>query len=499
MKLVIVGGGTAGWISALILSTFQKGNHDITLIASEEIGIIGVGESTTAYFSSLVAGNFFGIDRYEFFKETGSTLKLAVKLKNWNKSKKDFYSPIDGSFTKTKEVDYSIVHSILSEDSIHNTSKCSYLCENSLTDVRKISTPSQFICDNVHAVHIDTFKTSTFLKKTCIQKGVNYINSKVINVSNDEQGNIEKVTLDSGKEIYGDFFIDASGFKRVLSSKVGAEFISYKHNLPVNKAISFVVERDEEKDFKAETISTAMNSGWMWNIPTRNRNGIGYVFSDEYITENEALQELEKHGHKPENYKLLEFESGRLKNVWNKNCISVGLSGSFLEPLQATSIHTTIAQLLIFAEKYLTSRKESLYSDIFRKKYNLEFSRMIDDFRDLVSLHYSGEKQDTPFWEDMKRENRITEFAKDIIELAQHRVLFPTDFHSYFGAAGYDIWYYILCGLGHIKKENISKFYLGFDVNGESKKHYDFHLEQMNKMKHLYFTNKELNYFFSKE
>ena len=153
-----------------------------------------------------------------------------------------------------------------------------------------------------------------------------------------QQGNIEKITLESGEEIYGDFFIDASGFRRVLSSTVGAEFISYKHNLPVNKAISFVVERDEEKDFKSETVATTMNSGWMWNIPTRNRNGIGYVFSDEYTTEDQALQELEQHGHKPENYRLLEFESGRLKNVWNKNCLSVGLSGSFLEPLQATSI-----------------------------------------------------------------------------------------------------------------------------------------------------------------
>lgn len=496
MNIVIVGGGTAGWISALILSSYQKNYHKVTVVASEEIGILGVGESTTAFFSSLVATDFFGIDRYEFFNETDSTLKLGVNLKNWNLSKKDFYSPIDGSFTKANNIDYCIAHAILNDLPIHNTSKCAYLCVNGLSDIRKISDKKNFICDNVHAVHIDTFKTGTFLKKKCIEKGVNYIEGKVENIILNDDGGIKNIKLSDGKEVFGDFFVDASGFNRVLSTAVGSKFISYKHHLPVNKAISFVKTRDSDVDFNPETTATALSSGWMWDIPTRDRNGMGYVFCDDYISEEEALDELKENGHNVNDYRLLKFESGRLDKLWNKNCLSVGVGGSFLEPLQATSIHTTIAQLLIFVDKYLSVAHKSTECEILVKRYNSEIINMIDDFRDLVSVHYSGGREDSLFWKDMTHGNRITEFAKDIIDLANTRVLFPADFKSYFGAAGYDIWYYILHGLGHIKKAVFEDFYSGFDLKSESQKYYAHHLDQMEKTKNLYFTNKELNNFF---
>jgi len=458
MKIVIVGGGTAGWIAATILNKYQLDEKDITVISSDEIEILGVGESTTAFFSSLIATNFFGLDRYDFFKKTDATQKHAVRLKNWSTKNREFYSPIDGSVTASQPVDFAVTNAILNDEPLYYTSKCAYLCENNLTDVYKTSTSGNMICENIHAVHIDTYKTGKYFKDFCTSKlGVKHINDTVLDVVVDDRGFISKLKLKSGVEVEGDFFIDASGFAKVLTNKLDVKFVSSKEELPVNSAISFV--EDLNDSVRPETKATALSSGWMWEIPTRKRMGMGYTFCDNYITFDQAFEELEQLGHKPEKYKLHKFEGGRLESFWNKNCLSIGVCGSFIEPLQATSIHTTIAKLLFFAENYLAvSTKENICTEIFQKKYNEQMTTMVDDFMDLVSLHYSGGKTDSPFWSDVK----IRPKTQDIIELAQNRVLFPTDLPNYFGAAGYDVWYYLLAGLGHISKKVLMNCRKGF-------------------------------------
>ena len=268
MKIVIVGGGTAGWIAATILNKYQLGKKDITVISSDEIEILGVGESTTAFFSSLIATDFFGLDRYDFFKKTDATQKLAVKLKNWSSKTKEFYSPIDGSVTSSHPIDFAVINAILDNDPLYYTSKCAYLCENNLTDMHKSSTPNNMICENLHAVHIDTYKTGKYFKDFCTTNlGVKHINDTVLDVITDERGFISNLKLKSGLEVRGDFFVDASGFSKILTNKLGVKFISSKEELPINSAISFVENLTDIS--KPETKSTALDFGWMWEIPTR--------------------------------------------------------------------------------------------------------------------------------------------------------------------------------------------------------------------------------------
>jgi tryptophan halogenase len=440
MNIVIVGGGTAGWVCAYLLKFTDK-NHNITVVDSSKIGILGVGESTTGLFTDMVMGNY-GIDFYEFVKECDATPKMGVLLKDWSNHKKVYCSPIDGSITKDFFVDTSFYYAIDQNESVNNCNAYAFLMENNKVNIDK-NNPNQKHF-GLGALHIDTFKTNQFFRKKCKEIGVNHIDAIVEDLTLTSQGFINKLILSENKEIYGDFFIDASGFRRKLISAVGSNFVSFKKYLPVNQAISFVVDKDPNEEYSAVTTAQAMNYGWMWKIPTRDRYGMGYVYSSDYTDKENALKEVNKFlGKSITPDKVINFESGRLDKFWNKNCLAIGVAGSFLEPLQATSIHTTMLQIFEFT-KYLKNTFDKTYSKVSEKMYNNTMSKKVDNFRDFVSCHYAGGKTNTDFWKNII----LTETVQDIIELAKHRLLYRFDLNNSEGFAGYELWSYTLEGNG---------------------------------------------------
>jgi tryptophan halogenase len=495
MNIVIVGGGTAGWICSYLLSRVNQ-NHSITVISSSEIGTIGVGESTTGLFTDIVSPSN-GIDTIEFLRETDSTIKTAVLLKDWDKNNTSFYSPIDGSVTSSRLIDVSFYYAIYAGLPRNRCNIWSILAENKRTSINK---KNLHIGDVNPALHIDTYKTSEYLKKKCINNGVTHINSIVEDVILNEFGFIKKLILKDNVEIEGEFFIDASGFSRKLINKTDSKFISYKENLPVNKAIVFNIEKSINEDYQPITVSQAMSSGWMWKIPTKKRYGMGYVYCDKYQTEESAVLEVEKTIETSvKDYRVINFESGRLDKLWNKNCLCIGVGGSFLEPLQATSIHTTILQIHDFINSHLKESFSATYSEYSEKIYNRNFSYIIDHFKNFVSMHYGGKKDSSPFWKDIE----ITEQSKNLIGLAKHRLVYKTDFGMTSGIPGpttYELCSYVLDGIGAFKKEKCKELFDEHpDLYYDGKEVYEsFYKTVMPTVMNDFFSPNELDLYLSK-
>jgi tryptophan halogenase len=221
----------------------------------------------------------------------------------------------------------------------------------------------------------------------------------------------------------------------------------------MNSALPFFLEYEIPSWPKPVTGSTALSSGWMWQIPTVHRYGCGYVFCDKFLSFEQAQEELENVlGKKIKPIKRIKFEAGRLDMPWNKNCIALGLASAFVEPLEATSIHATTIQIKKFIEYIGTDKQD---------QYNVEIGDMYDEIKDFIVLHYLGGKVDSPFWKYIAENNIATDFVKYVIEITKTRLLVKTDVPDKENSIGYQAWNQILAGLGYISKEVARKHMAG--------------------------------------
>lgn len=475
MKIVIVGGGTAGWMITCYLSLFKR-QHEYTCITTNEVPIIGVGEGTTGKFVDIFNGQ---INPHELMIGCDGLPKLGILFKDW--SDKNFFSPIEGSLSSREIIDYSLFYSLLNDLDLWETSISGILCKENLTN---------FTLNNVkltsgllqNALHIDAYKTSEFFKIKSLKNGVKHIESTVKKV-NLIDGKIQSLTLDNGEDFYGDLFIDCSGFSRILSKEFSdTGWVDYSEYLPVNSAITFSTEKDQER--KPYTLAQSMNHGWVWEIPTRTKIGKGYVFCDKYTNSDHLIEELKRHYNCDiEKLKEIKFSTGRVEKFLNSNCLSLGLSSAFLEPLQATSLHTTILQLLRFSLSFL-SNPNLIYDQKLVDQYNIDCSQIYDDMKDFVSLHYSGSNKDTDFWKSIK----LTPRVQEIIHISKKRLTRSFDFSFYDGAATQVLWNQTLAGLGHFPKETIKEVLISQEL--DFRKYLKGFLETKYKIKYL--SNKNL-------
>ena len=426
MNIVIVGSGTAGWLTALSLSN-HKPEHTYTVIESPDIPTVGVGEVTTCHFRDLILS--CGINEIDFLKKTNATLKLGIYFKGWKDGEDEYYNPIDGSVTSSENLDVSIYQMHLWKYPIDESSICGFLNRRNKTTFNKdLSTIP------LHAYHLDTHLTAHYIKEKTNLKTISP-NIKEVCL---EDTNISKLILDDGTEIFSDLFLDCTGSEKVLMSKLNNQWRSYADYLPVNSAVTFSKPHDGK--YAQVTKCEAMSSGWLWTIPKRDKFGMGYVYCDKYISDEDAIKEL---GEDVEITNKIKFNYGRLERPWMGNCIALGLSSSFLEPLQATSIHTLIVQLGLLAGRYLqeTNNQSNINS------YNRFVNNMVDDFMQYVNMHYSGSGLGTEFWNN----NTLTDQNKELIEIAKIRALYRDDFNnSYYGSAGSQLWMYTMMGMGHL-------------------------------------------------
>ena len=448
MKIIIVGGGTAGWIAAYFIKKSQP-QHDLTVIESSTIGIIGTGEGSTGLLVDLLSGFWFDqkIDIQDFMEKTDSTVKMGIRHENWSKIGDSYFAPLDASPTGYKLNDYifKYVYHKFGKEKIHLASEIGINYEN-----KKFDTP--------YALHFNGHKVGQYFKKMCMDDGVRLIDSVLKETILNEKGSVDAVILENDQQIFGDFFVDCTGFNRLLMKKLDVGWKSYKDVLSVNTAMPFLVQYEKNEKIIPETKATALSSGWMWNIPLTTRRGCGYVFDSNYISREQAVNEVEKYlNRKIDPIKWIEFDSGHSELFWKNNVICFGLSSSFVEPLEATSIHNTIVQIAIFVLEFLSLTQDQTITTINQQIYNERIAFLNKLTIDFISLHYQGGRSDTDFWKDIKLKNRITDSAKKIMDTASCRIPGYVDLEGMYGSFSVPLVNWLLAGMDVIDQNISSK------------------------------------------
>lgn len=455
MKIAILGGGTAGWLTALFLCKKHR-NHDIIVIDSDKIGVIGVGESTTGVFTNVLTGGLgdLGCDIDEFIEYTGATLKYSIKHKNWSKQPNEFYQgPIDGWGFTSDPPEAFFLDSLANSKSLEELLSVSQMGVYLNTGKTNFSKQGYFR-DSSHAMHIDAFLAGQYFKKKClVEDNLIHIDNEIDDVELDRNGLVSKLVCKDKKSIEADFFIDCSGFNRIIMNKLGATWKSYKDNLPVKAAIPFHLPYSENEMPEPWTTAWAQSSGWMWQIPLLDRKGCGYVFDDDFVTPEQAQDEVEKVlGRKIEPARVIKFNSGRQESSWIKNCLAIGLASAFLEPLEATSIHSTLCQIKWFSDEFLQDNLDDTINIGSVKLYNTRVRRLFDDTRDFLVMHYMGGRTDTEFWRYISSGATQTDFVKNLIEMSKSKTPTLQDFPGYYGSAGWGLYSHVMVGLGILNK-----------------------------------------------
>ena len=398
--IVIVGGGTAGWMAAAALAkVVGTHNRSITLIESEEIGTVGVGEATIPPIRQF--NEILGIDEDEFVRETNATFKLGIEFVDWRKAGSRYFHPfvsygagITGGVTFTN---YWLrwMQSGGDPDCSHFSAEAEAAHQGKFG--RTTSADGQLPRIN-YAYHFDAATYAAYLRRYSERRGVIRREGRVVDFEqNGESGYLEAVTLADGTRIAADFYVDCSGFRGLLiEGAFKASFDDWSQWLPNNRAAAVPCETVEEPT--PFTRTTALEAGWQWRIPLQHRTGNGYVFCDAYISEDEATRLLLERldGKTLADPKIIRFTAGKRRVGWVKNCIALGLSSGFLEPLESTSIH--LIHVAIMKLLHLFPHRE--INPLIVDRFNREMDSNYDYIRDFLIAHYKvTERDDTPFWQ----------------------------------------------------------------------------------------------------
>jgi tryptophan halogenase len=398
-KFVVLGGGSAGWMTALVLRQVFP-NREITLVQSKNIGIIGVGESTTPHIVHFLKS--INVDPFVVLQQTSGTFKAGISFENWNGDGKSFFHGFDDKLVNSEipgifngEADDILKKLLIDEgskfeDFVYQTK----ISLNNKVDLNRTT----------WGLHFDAHKFGEYLEKVGRERGINLIEEEFIDASLTESGHIKELNLTNNTTVSCDFVFDCTGFSRLLIGKLyQSDWISFAKHLPMKKAIPFWL--DNEEDIKPYTRATAMKYGWIWQIPLEHRIGSGYIFDSDYITEEEALAEAEEYFQRKLTInKVISFDPGRFKDVWIKNCCAIGLSSNFIEPLESTSLWLTTTQLE-WLRHFLDTIETTDADDI--DMFNKIIGEEVDEKLNFVYLHYLTKRNDSEFWKEFNTKTTI--------------------------------------------------------------------------------------------
>jgi tryptophan halogenase len=398
-KIVIVGGGTSGWLAASMLCHhFKRKLCQIQLIESEEIGTIAVGESTVPPFVGLIQR--LGINEQEFIRATEATYKLGIQFVGWHQRSKKYFHPFGVIGRSIGNHDFyqcwlkARAHGDTS--SLMDFSPCNVMAENGrfFPPAEARNTP---IGGANYALHIDALLVARYLRSYAEARGLKRVEGKVTRVKQGDDGFIRSVALDDGREIQGDFFIDCTGFKGLLIGQaLGVGSVDWSNYLPCDRAI--VTKTASQRPLLPFTRATAQPAGWSWQIPLQHRMGQGYVYSSRFCSDAAAKSTLMRSlgGAALDDPRIIPFTTGHRREFWKHNCLSIGLASGFVEPLEATSIHM-IARGMDFFLRYFPDRD---CDSALIREYNRRMVADYEEIRDFIVLHYSATaRDDSPFWQ----------------------------------------------------------------------------------------------------
>lgn len=391
-KVVIAGGGTAGWIAAFALGRKLGRLLDITLIESEEIGTIGVGEATIPPMRTF--HKLLGLDEREFMRATEATFKLGIKFENWGQ-KGDTYIH---SFGKTGQETWlcDFHHFWLRAKELNVAGDFGEYCfELQAAKEHRFATLAD--SDINYAFHLDAGRYAQYLRGISEGHGVKRIEGKIGQVIQDDAGNISALKLESGELVEGDFFIDCTGFRGLLIEQtLHAGYEDWSHWLPCDRAIA--VQTASVRPSVPYTRSIAHDVGWQWQIPLQHRVGNGLVYSSRFISDEDAKQKLLDNieGELLIQPRTIKFQTGRRREVWKKNCVALGLASGFIEPLESTSIHL----IMMGVNRLMHLFPFSGVNDALVSEYNRLSQVEMEQLRDFIVLHYHvTERNDSAFWD----------------------------------------------------------------------------------------------------
>lgn len=431
-SITVVGGGTAGFVSALILKTrfpYMK----IQVIRSTKIGIIGVGEGSTEHWSEFM--KYIGVNFKEVIAECDATFKAGIMFSGW--ASEDFLHSTSSDFDRLNGQSPFIYSHIISNQRPKN--------EMNPGRVWKGVIPSHHAQEEnndspYNQFHFNTHKLNEFLTKKALDKDIKVIDDEIIDVTLNELGEID--TLKGNKAQYtSDFFVDSTGFKRLLIGKLGAKWESHSQYLKMKSAIVFPTE--DTNSYPLWTLAKTMDYGWRFRIPTQGRYGNGYIFDSDYISADQAKEEIDKEfGYDVQIGKQINFDPGALDKAWIKNCVAVGLSGNFIEPLEATSIGTSIQQM------FLLMHRLPNYTEKTIERYNVDLKGIMNNIRDFIVLHYMTKKNNSQFWIDLQSQ-KIPDSLAEKLERFKHNIPIEEDFRdtSKYSLFGSNHYIHILYGL----------------------------------------------------
>lgn len=391
-KVVVAGGGTAGWMAAVAFAKLIGKNIDVTLIESDQIPTVGVGEATIP--SLHVFHDLLKISEPEFMAATNATFKLGISFENWRDINKDYIHSFGylGKDCWTAGFQHFWIRGAKEgiADEIGDYCPEHVACRRE----RFAVFPRQ---DRNHAFHLDAGLYAKFLQSIALKYGAKRVEGKIVQVVQDEDnGFIRSVVLDNGSVVDGDLFIDCTGFRALLIEKtLHTGFEDWSHWLPCDSAIA--VQTELQSQTKPYTRSIAREFGWQWQIPLQSRMGNGLVFCGKYSSDDEAKEHLLKNvqGTPINEPRVIKYTAGTRRKHWNKNCVAIGLSSGFIEPLESTSIHLIQQSIIRILQLLPSKNMEQANIDKFNEKMRFE----LENIRDFIVLHYHvTDRRDTAFW-----------------------------------------------------------------------------------------------------
>jgi tryptophan halogenase len=474
MKLVIVGGGSAGYMSALQIN-HKHPDWDIILIDSSKIGILGAGEGTTPMFAETLKRLRLPIG--EFVEYTGATVKNGLMFVGWANNKDKYFHPFY-HYLDTSTLSYlNYLNSNNMTTSEYSNKEFkrdqflgfrSVIAQAIVSDINldKINlqtevTKSGNVIRDAHSWHIDAKKLVEFLNKHAVSRGIKVIDAVVESFSTNQDDDIDSVIV-NGESIECDFLIDATGFKRMfIGNHYKSDWVDTQNTLPCDSAIAFFMDMEKIQPY-SEAI--AMDYGWTWKTPLQHRWGCGYVYDSKYLSEDDAVSEIKtKFGENINIVNKFKFKSGYYSKPWIKNCLAVGLSSGFFEPLEGTAILNASVAVDRFLdndiENYLLTKNQSILDS-----YNAKMVARSEDVLEFLYLHYVTNKTNTEFWKNFTANNKMPETVSQLIKEAEEDLSLPSFTFRPGKIFGWSNWITVYVG-NELYNNNIVKGFL--DKQGE--------------------------------
>jgi 2-polyprenyl-6-methoxyphenol hydroxylase-like FAD-dependent oxidoreductase len=411
--VVILGGGSAGWITACLLHRQWGGKGgSVTVVESPEIGIIGVGEGSTPQLKAFF--DMLGVGEAEWMPACHATYKLGIRFNSWSERAgyESYYHPFPGPVDLHSEPHF-FQNCLLARNGLDVPAHPDpwYLASQLSGRGLGPHPAGNFPFAPSYGYHFDAYALGAFLRDWVVARGVRHLPLKVAAVERTADGDIAALQCEGGERIEGTLFVDCSGFRSMLAQQeLGVEFLPFADNLFNDSAV--VMPTGHLAPFKPQTDATAMKAGWRWTIPLTGRVGNGYVYSSKYISDEDAEAELRASldvGEDGPQARFLKMKVGRVAETWHRNCLAVGLSQGFLEPLEATALHIVIVTALEFAQAYEAGGLGPMHRDAF----NTSIGARYEGIRDYIVAHYRlNQRTDTQYWRDNAANQNLSDGLK---------------------------------------------------------------------------------------